>query len=110
MNNNISIPENVINLYISYILNPRLRNGNTDFTLNNCLFGSVKLTKNADLDKQKYSGYDIGFDSLLEFSFIDGILEKNVIVFGADMCILIIKIKISYFLEKDQHKSYMILH
>ena len=51
MNNNISIPENVINLYISYILNPRLRNGNTDFTLNNCLLGSVKLTKNADLDK-----------------------------------------------------------
>ena len=41
----------VINLYISYILNPWLRNLNTDFTLKNCLFGSVKLTKNADLDK-----------------------------------------------------------
>ena len=26
---------------------------NTDFTLVNCLFGSVKLTKNADLDKYK---------------------------------------------------------
>ena len=25
-----------------------------------CLFGSVKLTKNADLDKHKYSGYSIG--------------------------------------------------
>ena len=30
---------------------------NTDFTLNNCLFGSVKLTKNADPSKYQYSGY-----------------------------------------------------
>ena len=36
--NNLSIPENVTNLYISYILNPWLRNLNTDFILNNCLF------------------------------------------------------------------------
>ena len=48
---NISIPKNVINLYISYKLNPQLRNLNADLTLNKCLFGSVKLTKNADLDK-----------------------------------------------------------
>ena len=63
MNNNISIPKKVINQYISYILNSWLRNLNTDFTLKNCLFGSVKLTKNADLDKCKYSGYGIGLDS-----------------------------------------------
>ena len=30
---------------------------NTYFTLNNCLFGSVKLTKCADPDKYKYSHY-----------------------------------------------------
>ena len=36
---------------------------NTDLTLNNCIFGSVKLTKNADPNKYKYSGYDIGFHS-----------------------------------------------
>ena len=47
---NISIPKNVINLYISYTLNLQLRNLNTDFTLGNCSFGSVKLTKNLDLD------------------------------------------------------------
>ena len=41
INNNISIPKKVINLYISYILNPSLRNLNTNFTLNNCLFGFV---------------------------------------------------------------------
>ena len=39
--NNVSIPKKVINLYISYILSPWLRDLNTDFTLNNCLFGSV---------------------------------------------------------------------
>ena len=49
--NNISIPKKVINLYISYTLGRQIRNLNTDFTLVNCLFGSIKLTKNADLDK-----------------------------------------------------------
>ena len=41
----------VIDLYISYTLGPQLKNSNTDLTLSNCLFGSVKLTKNAELDK-----------------------------------------------------------
>ena len=48
---NVSIPKKVINLYISYTLGSKLRNLNTDFTLSNCLFGSLKLTKNAELDK-----------------------------------------------------------
>ena len=39
-------------------------NLNIDFALGNCLFGSMKLTTNADLDKYKYTGYGIGFDSL----------------------------------------------
>ena len=55
INNNVSISEKVINLYISYTISPWLRNLNTDFTLNNCLFGSVKLNKNADPDNYKYS-------------------------------------------------------
>ena len=63
--NNISIPKKVINLYISYTLSPNLKikNLKTDFTLCNYLFGSVKLTKNAHLDKYKYTGYGIEFDS-----------------------------------------------
>ena len=75
----------MINLYISYTLGPQLRNLNTDFTLANCLFGSVKLTKNADLDKYKYIGYSIQFDSRSEFLFTDGSYGKNVIIFGADI-------------------------
>ena len=74
--NDISIPIKVINLYISYTLNPQLRNLNTDFTLGNCLFGSVKLTKNADLDKYKYSGYYIGFDSHSDFYYLTVPWEK----------------------------------
>ena len=49
--NNIYIPKKVMNLYIYYKLNPQLSNLNTDFTLNNCLFRSVKQTNNADPDK-----------------------------------------------------------
>ena len=30
--------------------------------LKNSLFGTVRLTKIADIDKYKYSGYSIGFD------------------------------------------------
>ena len=86
INNNISILKEVVNpYYISYILNPWLRNLNTDFTLNNCLFGSVKLTKNPDLGKYKYIGYGIVFDSGSKFSFKDRRIGKNVIIFGADM-------------------------
>ena len=72
--NNISIPKNVINLhiYISYTLDSQLRNLNTDFILAKFLFGSVKLTKNADPEKYKYTGYSIGFDYRPEFSLTDG--------------------------------------
>ena len=32
------------------------------FTRISCLFGAVSMTKNADIDMYKYSGYRIGFD------------------------------------------------
>ena len=64
----ISIPKKVINLYNFYTLNPQFRNLNIYFILGNCLIGSVKLTKNANLDKYKYSGYAIRSDSYSEFS------------------------------------------
>ena len=55
INNNISILKKVIKLYTSYIINRSLKNLNTYFTLKNCLFGSVNLTKNSDSNKYKYS-------------------------------------------------------
>ena len=79
---NISTPKKVITLYISYALGPQLRNFNTDFTLIDCSFESVKLTKNVDLDKHKYTGYGIGFGSHREYSLPDGSISKNAIIFG----------------------------
>ena len=67
-------------MFISYTLGPQLRNLNTDFTLSNCLFESVKLTKNADLDKYKYTGYSIGFNSSSEFLFTDESYAKNIAI------------------------------
>ena len=47
----------------NYLLNPQSDYKDINYpTLENCLFGSVKLTKNADFDKYGYFGYDIGFN------------------------------------------------
>ena len=40
-----------------------------DPTLKKCLFGAVTLTKNADVDKDGYSGYGIGVDRNQTFHF-----------------------------------------
>ena len=81
--NNSSIPKKVINLYIYYTIGLQLRNSNTGFILSNCLFGSVKLTKNADLDKFKYTGYGKRFGSRADFLVTDGSYGKNLIIFCA---------------------------
>ena len=41
----------MVNLYISYTLDKWPKHIDADFTLSNCLFGAVKVTKNADSDK-----------------------------------------------------------
>ena len=75
--NNFSIAKKVINLYISYTLGLQLRNLNTYFTLGNCLFGSIKLTQNPDLDKHKYSGYNIEWILAQNFYLQMWVMEKN---------------------------------
>ena len=75
-----------------------MRDLNTGFTLNNCLFGSVELTNNADLDKDKYIGYSVGFDSRSEFHLQMETWEKMSLfleLIGAHLRILIIIMKIS---------------
>ena len=83
--NNISIPKKVINLYISYSLGHQLKKFSEGFASGNYVFGSMKLTKNANLDKCKHTGYGIEFDSLSEFLSTDRCYGKNVIIFGGDM-------------------------
>ena len=53
--------KNVVNTYIDYEITSGYKDINYP-TLENYLFGSVELTKNADIDKYGYFGYGIGFD------------------------------------------------
>ena len=71
-------------MYISYKLDVWSKGLNTYFKLGNCFFRAVKLTNNADPDKYKYSSYGIGFESRSEFSWTDGSMGRNVIIFGVD--------------------------
>ena len=57
---------------------------NTRPTLVNCLLGAVSITKNADIDKNKHSGYGTGFDRGTIYSVGNG-FGRNVIIFGVDM-------------------------
>ena len=55
--------DNIVNIYIVYLIDPISSSRNTDYTVQNALFGNVKITKNAtDTSKQKYEGYGICFD------------------------------------------------
>ena len=74
----------MVNIYIVYELRTSSSNIN-DPTLKNCLFVAVTLTKNADIDKYRYSGYGIGFDRRSSFPFPGGGFAQNIIIFGADM-------------------------
>ena len=51
----------MVNIYIVYEIEKSV-NISTYPTLENCLFGAVKLRKHVDVDQYKYSGYGIRFD------------------------------------------------
>ena len=77
-------PRNIVNIYIIYEITSDYKDINCP-TLENCLFGSVKLTKNADIDKYGYFGYGIAFHTQSSFS-IGNETGKNIIIsFGVDM-------------------------
>ena len=73
----------VQNIYIVSRLTPDTNDSSV--TLQNCLFSAVKLTRNAVIDKYKYSGHGIGFDSRESFTHPSGGYGRNVIIFGADL-------------------------
>ena len=86
--NNVSSDHNDINNSkdnnntVSSIKNDKTTS--SDPTLENYLFRAVSLTKNANINKYKYSGYCIGFDRRGSFS-IDNAVGRSVIIFGVDM-------------------------
>ena len=71
----------IVNIYIAYEIS---KNYNIrDYpTLENCLFGTVSLTKNADIDNNKHSGYGIGFDRHVLLSHRSDGTGRNVVIFG----------------------------
>ena len=68
----------IVNIYVVYRLTPRTNKSGV--TLKNCLFDVVKLTKNADIDKYKCSGYVIGFDSKGSFSHPSGGYDNSELI------------------------------
>ena len=71
----------IVNIYIAYEIskNHHIRSYST---LENCLFGTVSLTRNADVDKYKYCRYVIGFHRHRFFSHHSGGTGRNLIIFG----------------------------
>ena len=74
----------VVNIYIVFEISKNY-NISSYPTLEKCLFGAVSLTKNADIDQYKYSGYGIGIDRKDEFSSGNKGFGRNCIIFGVDM-------------------------
>ena len=92
--NNVIIPNNnnVVDIYVVYKLYPISSTRNTDYTIQNVLFGAMKITKNTDSSKNNYTGYGLCFDEGGEFGLyvrqgnFDGTTNaKNVIIFVVDM-------------------------
>ena len=75
--------DNIVNIYIVYLIDPISNARNTDYTVQNALFGGVKIAKNAtDTSKHKYEGYGICFDDGGTFSKGNISNGKNVLIFG----------------------------
>ena len=82
--NNVIIPNNnnVINIYCVYKIDPIASTRDDTFTIQNVLFGSVEITKNADTSKYNCKGYGICFDEGRTFSKGNINNGQNVLIFG----------------------------
>ena len=75
--------DNIVNIYIVYLIDPISNSRNTDYTVQNALFGGVKITKNTtDTSKHKHEGYGICFDEGDTFSKEEINNGRNVLIFG----------------------------
>ena len=81
---NVTFDHNkVLNIYIIYEISKIFHI--TDYpTLENCLFGAV-TSADIDIDRCKYSVYEIGFSRHRRFSFPGTGLGRNVVIFWVDM-------------------------
>ena len=80
----------MVKLYITYVLDAWSKDLSTDFTLGNCLFKAVKLTKNDDPDKHKHilvRNFHKQMEAWAKMLFF---LELIIVL----LCILMVEIKI----------------
>ena len=89
--NKVIIPNNNngINIYCVYELDPISSRRDISFTIQNALFGAMKIAKNAtDNSKNNSKGYGICFDEfghrITEGGFAHTRDARNVLIFGAD--------------------------
>ena len=77
----------VVHIYIVYEITKIVdfSGNNNRPKIENALFRTVSLTKNADTDKYKYSGYGTRFDRRSRFSHPSGEYGQNVTIFGVDI-------------------------
>ena len=73
----------ILSLYIVYEFNTWLPNPANSFALKNCLFDTVKLTRNANKSKLTYNSGRITFDGEGFWSFGND-STRNVVIFGID--------------------------
>ena len=85
--NKVLHPNNitVVNIYIVYELDKISYTRNSDYIIQNALFGAIKITKNTDSSKNKYKGYGICFDEGGTFRVGNINNGKNVLIFCVDM-------------------------
>ena len=75
----------IVNIYIVYKLDAISSTRNTDYTIQNAVFGAVKITKNAsDSSKNKYERYGICFDESGTFSKGNINNGRNFLIFDVD--------------------------
>ena len=72
---------------IVYELETRPYNQEGNYKMRDCLFGSVKLTKNADPDKCRCSGYGIRFYARSTFEISDDKFDEDFAIFDLDVYI-----------------------
>ena len=97
---------NPTNLFVVYELDTWSRGLNTGCRLGDCLFWTVKLIENDDLDKFVYSGNGVGFDTHSQFSFANEEWGKKLLFLELLIVLLwmmmIMGKNVSYILVKVQ--------
>ena len=75
--------DNIVKIFIVYLIDPISNSRNTDYTVQNALFAVVKITKDTtDTSKHKYERYGICFGEGGVFSMVNINNGRNVLIFG----------------------------